>query len=124
MLPTVIAERDRLRAVAADLYRALRSEHGHDENHSADWPACLPVHIAMNRYRDALAGTPAPTDGMERAIVESMGRVAEVRRRQQDPTPDITAAMVSDDDWSCIDCDIPLEPGAPPICEECVEGGG
>ncbi len=27
-----------------------------------------------------------------------------------------------DDDWSCIDCGIPLEPGAPPICEECVDG--
>ena len=29
-----------------------------------------------------------------------------------------------DEDWSCIDCGIPLVPGAPPICEECVEDGG
>jgi integrase len=29
-----------------------------------------------------------------------------------------------DEDWSCIDCGIPLEPGAPPICGACVEGGG
>ena len=28
------------------------------------------------------------------------------------------------EDWSCIDCGIPLEPGAPPICSECVENGG
>lgn len=27
-----------------------------------------------------------------------------------------------DEDWSCIDCGIPLEPGAPLICEECVDG--
>lgn len=26
-----------------------------------------------------------------------------------------------DEDWSCIDCGIPLEPGAPPICEECLD---
>ena len=38
---------------ADDLYGGLVSEHGHDETHSADWPACLPIHIAMNRYRDA-----------------------------------------------------------------------
>lgn len=29
-----------------------------------------------------------------------------------------------EEDWSCIDCGIPLEPGTPLICEECVEDGG
>lgn len=44
---------DDLRAAADDLYRALVSEHGHSESGGAPWPACLPVHIAMNRYREA-----------------------------------------------------------------------
>ena len=39
---------------ARDLYSLAVGEHGHDETHSADWPSCLPAHIAMNRYRDAL----------------------------------------------------------------------
>jgi hypothetical protein len=25
----------------------------------------------------------------------------------------------AEEDWSCVDCGIPLEPGAPLICEEC-----
>lgn len=44
-----------LEAVARDLYSAAVSEHGHDEKHSADWPACLPVHMALNRCRDVVA---------------------------------------------------------------------
>jgi hypothetical protein len=39
---------------ARDLYSIAVGEHGHDETHSADWPCCLPAHIAMNRYRAAL----------------------------------------------------------------------
>ena len=41
-----------------------------------------------------------------------------------DIAEDFAAEYVAlfDDDWSCIDCGIPLEPGAPPICEECVDG--
>lgn len=51
-----IVERAALRSSESDsgiddLYRALVSEHGHDERHEAVWPACLPVHMAMNRYR-------------------------------------------------------------------------
>ena len=42
--------------VARDLYSIAVGEHGHDETHSADWPSCLPAHIAMNRYRAILAG--------------------------------------------------------------------
>jgi Flp pilus assembly pilin Flp len=45
--------------IAADLYSIAVSEHGHDETHRADWPSCLPVHMAMNRYRDALT-SPEP----------------------------------------------------------------
>jgi|GEM_PF-5379327 len=45
----------RIAAAARDLYSVAVGEHGHDETHSADWPSCLPAHIAMNRYRDALA---------------------------------------------------------------------
>ena len=52
--PRPPAPAEGLREAARDLYSALVSEHGHDETHSADWPACLPVHIAMNRYRAAL----------------------------------------------------------------------
>lgn len=43
-----------LREAARNLYSIAVSEHGHDETHSADWPSCLPTHMAMNRYRDAL----------------------------------------------------------------------
>ena len=57
------AARDRriaaLKAVSRDLYSTTVAEHGHDEKHSADWPSCLPVHIALNRYKDALAATPS-----------------------------------------------------------------
>jgi hypothetical protein len=49
--PPASAERDALVQVAADLYSIAVGEHGHDETHSADWPSCLPVHIAFNRYR-------------------------------------------------------------------------
>jgi hypothetical protein len=44
-----------LYSIAADLYSIAVGEHGHDETHSADWPSCLPVHVAMNRYRKARA---------------------------------------------------------------------
>ena len=27
----------------------------------------------------------------------------------------------SPEPWNCVDCGIPLEPGMPPICEECVD---
>ena len=46
----------RLRNAAQDLYSLAVGEHGHDETHAAIWPSCLPAHIAMNRYRDAIAG--------------------------------------------------------------------
>jgi hypothetical protein len=70
---------DALRRAAADLYRLAVGEHGHDETHSADWPACLPAHIAMNRYRDALAAAPAepPTLDVER-LARAMARCAEI----------------------------------------------
>jgi hypothetical protein len=54
---------DGLREAAADLYRIAVGEHGHDETHSADWPACLPAHIAFNRYRAALAARLSKTTG-------------------------------------------------------------
>jgi hypothetical protein len=45
------AERDALLTVARELYSIAVGEHGHGETHSADWPSCLPAHIAFNRYR-------------------------------------------------------------------------
>ena len=48
---------ERLRAAARDLYNGLVAEHGHNEQHDAPWPACLPIHMAMNRYRAILAET-------------------------------------------------------------------
>ncbi len=57
LLGLLDAERARhaaLVASARDLYSIAVGEHGHDETHSADWPSCLPAHIAMNRFRAAL----------------------------------------------------------------------
>lgn len=36
---------------------------------------------------------------------------------------DVLERRIADDaeDWACVDCGIPLEPGAPPICEECAD---
>ena len=49
-----------LREAARDLYSIAVGEHGHDETHSADWPSCLPAHMAMNRARAALASEDRP----------------------------------------------------------------
>lgn len=32
---------------------------------------------------------------------------------------DVTSGY--EEPWNCVDCGIPLEPGTPPICEECVD---
>ena len=50
----LIAVHESLAATSLDIYRAVVSEHGHDEKHAGAWPACLPVHYAMNRYRDVV----------------------------------------------------------------------
>jgi len=50
-----------IRAALADCLSALKSEHGHGPDGGAPWPSCLPVHIAMNRARAALAAaSPEP----------------------------------------------------------------
>lgn len=53
-----LAEVRKLREAAASLYSIAVGEHGHDETHSADWPSCLPAHIAMRRYRAAIKEAP------------------------------------------------------------------
>jgi hypothetical protein len=92
------------------------------------WIGCSGMAQPIEALRAALSlATP---NGMDDAIAESMernavrARIAEVKRRQRGDPGNVTAVMVSLDseDWACIDCGIPLEPGAPPICEECVDG--
>jgi hypothetical protein len=43
-----------------DARAALVAEHGHDGDAYAPWPSCLPVHIALNRAKEALAATTHP----------------------------------------------------------------
>ena len=75
-----------LREAAADLYRLARDGHGHDETHTADWPSCLPAHIAMARYRKAIAAYDAavpdapPAIDVER-LARAMAIAADLARR-------------------------------------------
>ena len=73
-----------LNEAASDLYKALVSEHGHDEKGDAPWPACLPVHIAMNRYQDSLAASEDRAEGLD---VERLTRALWAERAGTTPHP-------------------------------------
>lgn len=71
----ITADRDRLRAALEDVRSALVSEHGHDSTDYPEWPSCLPVHIALNRARAALAQPPAPAATAETLRDAAQGQV-------------------------------------------------
>jgi hypothetical protein len=51
---------DEALSVVSDLRSVLVSEHGHDSDGPAPWPACLPVHIALNRAAALVAHLRGP----------------------------------------------------------------
>lgn len=48
-------------------------------------------------------------------------REHDLREREVDALRDLIDPDESREDTRCVDCGVELEPGAPPICSECVD---